>query len=83
MATNVLQLDDRTYARAKELAEERHVTVERLVSDAIEQLASKPAEKTERTNIIGAFADCADLMDEIVEEAYQNRERRPLRVKSE
>jgi hypothetical protein len=78
--SNELHLDEQTYARAKRLADERNVTVEEVVSTAIERLAATPGKPETLTDVLGAFADCADLLDEIVNEAYQNRERYPLRL---
>jgi len=82
MPTNELHLDERTYARAKRLAEERNVSVEEIVSEAVARLGDALSTPAASQNIIGAFSDCADLLDEIVEEAYHNRERHPLRLKT-
>jgi hypothetical protein len=83
MSTNVVHLDDATFARAKHLADARSVSVEHVISQAIERLSASAGEPGSGTDILGAFADCADDLDEIVEEAYQARERDPLRLKSE
>lgn len=81
MSTSELHLDERTYARAKQLAEEKHISVEQLVSEAIERYTVTPnREDTPRDSMIGLFSDVPELMDQIVEEAYQNRERDPLRL---
>lgn len=82
MSTDELHLDELTLARAKRLAKERNVSVEEIVSEAIERFSVAPSEPSKRKDIIGAFSDYADLLDEVVEEAYQNRERYPLRLKS-
>lgn len=82
MSTDELHLDELTLAKAKRLAAEKNISVEELVSEAIERYTVAPSEAAPPKNIIGAFADQADLLDEIVEEAYQNRERRPFRAPS-
>lgn len=78
MATNEVQVDERTYAKAKSLAEKLNVSVGTVVARAIERFM--PSEPPLEREIIGSFSDCADLLDEIVEEAYKNREARPLRL---
>lgn len=82
MSTDELHLDELTLARARRLAEEKNITIEEVFSKAIERYSVSPPESAPPKNIIGAFADQADLLDEIVEEAYQNRERRPFRAPS-
>lgn len=80
---HMLHLNERVFARAKQLAEELQVSVEEIISQAIDRFAGSASEPSKQGDIIGSFADCADLLDEVVEEAYQNRERYPLRLKSE
>lgn len=84
MSTNELHLDERTYARAKRLAQEKNITVEELVCEAIERYTI--AFKTEpgnRDTMIGLFADAPELMDQIVAEAYRDREKAPHRLSPE
>lgn len=83
MSTDEIHLDEQTLARAKRLAQERNVSVAAIVSEAIERFSIAPSEPSNGKDIIGAFSDCAELLDKIVEEAYQARERYPLRQKSE
>lgn len=81
MSTNELHLDESTYARAKRMAEEKNVSIEELVTKAIEvySRSAPQAQESASENLIGLFSDAPELMDEIVEEAYQSRERDPLR----
>lgn len=83
MSTHELHLDDLTYARVKRLAEQQNVSVEEVISAAIDCYSAAPSDQPSKADIIGAMSDSADLLDEIVTEAYQNRERVPLRLKSE
>jgi hypothetical protein len=76
METRELQLDEETLARARRLAASRQVTVEELIKEALAQLET-PASTEDP--ILGMFADVPELIDEIVEEAMQARERHPLR----
>ncbi|MBX9787422.1 MAG: hypothetical protein K2Y37_00775 [Pirellulales bacterium] len=81
MSSSDLHLDEQTYALAQRLANQQKISVEQLVSQAIEQYASGPRrDESPREGMIGLFADIPELMDQIVEEAYQNRERTPLRL---
>lgn len=84
MSTDELHLDELTLARAKRLAKEKNVSVEEIVSEAIERFSAAPRkDEPTRDSMIGLFSDAPELMDQIVEEAYQARERDPLRLKSE
>ena len=83
MSTNELHIDELTYARAKQLAEKRNVSVEEIVSEAIERLALAPREESTGDSIIGLFADVPELVDQVVEDAYRSRQRDPLRQPSE
>jgi hypothetical protein len=76
METVQLQLDEETLARARRLAAARHVTVEELLKEALAQLETSASTDDP---ILGMFAHVPELMDEIVEEAMQARERHPLR----
>lgn len=79
METIELHLDEETLERARRLAASRRVTVEDLLREALARLGTPP---TTEDPILGLFADVPDLMDEIVEEAMQARERHPLRQTS-
>jgi hypothetical protein len=76
METSDLQLDEETLARARRLAASRQVTVEELIKEALAQLETPAATEDP---ILGMFADVPELMDEIVEETMQARERHSLR----
>jgi hypothetical protein len=76
METRELQLDEETLARARRLAASRQVTVEELIKEALARLETPAATEDP---ILGMFSDVPELMDEIVEEAMQARERHPLR----
>lgn len=78
-----LHLDEYTFARVKQLADARNISVEELIAHAVDQLASGTRDHQARVELIGAFEDCADLLDEIVDEAYRNRQRLPLRARPE
>jgi hypothetical protein len=82
MSTEV-HLDDITFARAKQLAETHNVSVEQMISQAIERIAGATDHSVNGHSIIGTCSDCAELLDQIVEEAYQIRETTPFRLKPE
>lgn len=84
MSTNELHLDDLTFARAAKLAQEQSISIEQLVSQAIERY-DVPAicESAPRESMIGMFADVPELIDQIVDEAYRDRKNVPFRLKSE
>jgi hypothetical protein len=72
-----LQLDEQTLAHARKLAAARHVSVEELLKEALSHLGVPPAAEDP---ITGMFADDPELLDQIVEEAMQARERDPFRL---
>jgi hypothetical protein len=72
-----LQLDEQTLEHARELAAARHVSVEELLKEALSRLSAPLAEDDP---ITGMFADEPELLDRIVEEAMQARERDPFRL---
>jgi hypothetical protein len=74
-----LQLDEQTLAHARRLAAARHVSVEELLKEALSHLGVPP---TVEDPITGMFADEPELLDQIVEEAMQARERDPFRLSS-
>ncbi len=71
-----LELDERTLARARELAQTRHCSLDQLIKDFIEQ-GTKPAASTD--TVLGMFADEPEVLDEVVDSAMHARERDPLR----
>jgi hypothetical protein len=70
-----LQLDEQTLAHARKLAAARQVSVEELLKEALSYLDRPPAAADP---ITGMFADEPELLDQIVEEAMQARERDPF-----
>lgn len=84
MSTNELHLDSITYARAKQLADASQMTVEELVSEAIKRYqGSDSTQPTNGQTVIGLFADAPELLDQIVEGAYRDRERISFRQATE
>lgn len=77
METIELQLDEQTLEQARKLAAARHVSVEELLKEALGRLDVAPAADDP---ITGMFADEPELLDQIVEEAMQVRERDPFRL---
>lgn len=76
METIELQIDEKIAARARQLAEQRHCSLEDLVREIIEQLASFGGTAD---TLLGMFADEADLVDRVVDSALKAREEHPLR----
>ena len=72
-----LQLDETTFKHAQRVAQQRHSTVETLVKDIINLIATRP--DTEDP-FMGMFAQEPELIDQIVAAAMQSRETTPLRV---
>ncbi len=84
MSTFELHLDELSYARAKHMAEARNVSVEQWASEAIERFSVvMPSTPPERDSMIGLFADAPELLDQIVEQAYKDREQIPWRIPTE
>ena len=69
------ELDDKTRAIIRQLAKEHECTVEELVRAV---LRSESKTTVSGDPILGLFADEPDLMDTVVESAYEVREH-PLR----
>ncbi|MGD9645265.1 MAG: hypothetical protein AB7U73_06100 [Pirellulales bacterium] len=81
MASGDLHLDEHTFNRVRQLAAEQNISVEQLLSEAVEQYAlQREPSETPLDSMIGLFADVPDLMDQIVQQAYDNRERDPWRL---
>ena len=77
METIELKLDEQTLERARQLAAARHVTLEELLKEALVRLNPPTARED---SVLGMFADEPELLDEIVEEAMQARERDSFRL---
>jgi hypothetical protein len=71
-----LELDEKTLARARALAERRHCSLDQLIKDFIDQ-ETKPT--TPSDTVLGMFADEPELLDQVVDSAMHARERDPLR----
>jgi hypothetical protein len=78
MAMIELELDEPTLQRARQLAESRHGSLEDLVKEALERMQPE-AFKEGNNPIIGMFSDIPDVLDEIVADAMEARERRLTR----
>jgi len=71
-----LELDEKTLARARELAATRQCSLDQLIKYFIEQ-GTEPAASAD--SVLGMFADEPDLIDDVVDSAMHARERDPLR----
>lgn len=76
METIELQLDSKTLELARRLVEFRRCTLEELITEAIEQLATVQAGDDA---FLGMFAREPELIDQVVESALKAREAHPLR----
>jgi hypothetical protein len=74
-----LELDERTLARARQLAASRHSTIEGLITALIEQLDVVAAVDNP---LLGMFAGEPEVIDQAVESSMQAREEHPLRQTS-
>jgi hypothetical protein len=71
-----IELNERALARLKKIAEQKDVTIEKVLQDMVERaLESQAAEDP----ILGMFAQEPELMDDVVAEAMKARESDPLR----
>jgi hypothetical protein len=71
METIELQLDERTLARVRQLAEYRRIAPEDLIQEMVTRAMSDP--------FLGMLADEPELIDQVTEEAMRAREEHPLR----
>ncbi len=78
----VLELDENTARQLIEAASSEGMTVEEFVRAHLLSNA-RIAKKSQSYPIIGGMADEANLLDEVVANAYAARERDPLRVDSD
>ena len=74
MAKVELEIRDDLLAGARHLAQAQNTTLDEIVNRALEESIT-----VSNDPLWGLFADEAELMDQIVEEAMRHRER-PLRV---
>src|SRR5690348_12058799 len=77
MPTIQLQIDKETLEKAQQLARNRHVAVEDLISELIGQLTTAAATDDP---FLGMLADEPELADQVTELAMAARERDPWRV---
>lgn len=78
--TIVLQIDEATLERARQLAESRQCTLEELIEDMLKQ-AGMTEEDTDP--LLGMFAQEPELIDQVVALAMSAREEHPLRHSDE
>ncbi len=71
-----LALPERVYVVLKQVAEERHKSEAEVAVEAIQAYL----EPSTKDGLLGLFADEPELIDQITEEAMQNRENTPLRI---
>jgi hypothetical protein len=71
-----IELNDWALARLKKMAEERHVTVEKVLQEILQRSLESQAFEDP---ILGMFAQEPELMDDVVAEAMKARESDPLR----
>lgn len=72
-----LQLDEITFKHAQRVAQKRHLTVEMLVKDIINFIATR---LDTEDPYMGMFAQEPELIDQIVAAAMRSRETTPLRL---
>jgi len=65
-----LELDEKTLARTRALAERRDCSLDQLIKDFIDQ-ETKPAAASD--TVLGMFADEPELLDEVVDSAMHAR----------
>jgi hypothetical protein len=81
MSTDAIHLDEQTMACVMQLAEENNMSGEEVISQAIYRCAATPTDQhTANESIIGLFSEVPQLIDEIVEEVYRDRETMPFRL---
>lgn len=78
METVELQLDSKTLELARQLVASRHCTLDELITEAIEQLATVRAGEDA---FLGMFAHEPELIDQVTESAMEARGTHPLRQK--
>lgn len=76
-----LHINAETMAQALTLAEQLKIPVEEVISQAIQQFDASQSPANNR-QFIGSFSESADVLDEIVEEAFQRRDSTTLRLDS-
>jgi hypothetical protein len=77
MATEPVEIRPEVLNRLRRLAEECHCSVEDVLERALDKIEPP---KSGARSILGLFADEPQLADEILEDAYRNREEGCLRV---
>lgn len=77
MSTVQLQMDEITFRRAQQVARQRHSTVETLLKEMINSIATR---LDTEDPFLGMFSEEPELIDQIVANAMQSRETAPLRL---
>ena len=77
MSTVTLELSELTMNRARQDAVAQNITVEKLLSNSLEP---KTVHRGDGKNLIGMFSDIPEVMDDIVEMIYKERERQCARI---
>jgi hypothetical protein len=80
METIEIKLDEQTLARALQLADSHHCTLDELLKEIIEKMESFESKKS---TIMGMFSDEPELIEQIVESAMVSREKHSLRQANE
>ncbi len=79
MDTPMIQLDEATLARARQLAAAGHCTVEELLRKLVTEKAVAECESA--ADLVGLLADEPELVDRIMDDVYRTREIQRLRTK--
>lgn len=77
MSTVQLQMDEVTWKHAQQVANQRQSTVEALIKEIIDTLATM---RDTEDPFLGMFAQEPELIDQIVASTMQSRENMPLRL---
>ncbi len=78
MKTIEVQLDEQTFERARRLAETRRYTLESLIVEIVQHLATI---EMKGDPLPGMFADEPETIDQAIESAMTAREAHPLYLK--
>ncbi len=78
----VIDLGDNTARQLMAAASSEGMTVDEFVR-AILSSSHAASKERQKPNLIGAMTEHSDLLDEVLKEAYESRERDPLRVDSD
>ncbi len=82
----VIDLGDNTARQLMAAASSEGMTVDEYVRAILSSSlaeAKEVSKERQKPNLIGAMTEHSDLFDEVLKEAYESRERDPLRVDSD